>query len=449
MHLNAMSVLLPTLMIGLTFNEYTPGYLFSGDVWGYTLAYDGISLVYLIISGFLVALCITSICEFLAVDRKTKIIAQLLFLLLCILFNFFITRDLIFFYVWFEASLPFLFLIVILGGERNVRIRASFMLFLYTLTFSLFALVTIALINGLSGCSDLFTLISLDFSYKHQIFMYIGFLIGFSVKIPVNPFHVWLPHAHVEASTLGSVLLAGIILKMGGYALVRILLPLCPKLYDSYGSVGSIVAYFSVLNTSFIIITESDLKRLIAYFSIVHMNVSLIGLFSSERIAILGSLAMMISHSLISGGLFFAIGSLYERYQVRDLSYYGGLANANINFCIAFFILVLSNFAFPLTFGFWPEMLMLSGLSLSSFYDIVIVLTSSVFGLASNLIFFTRVFFSVFTGYIFKVADFSLPELYLFWQIIFYDFFFGIFPNAYLKFIEHPVNFLLTSLTII
>jgi len=448
MHLNSMTVAQTTFIIGFLFNEFTPGYIFSGNVLSYyNVAFDGISLVYLIVSSFLIGLCITSICEFMAIDNKVKVIIQLLFILETVLFNFFLTRDLFFFYVWFEATLPLLFLIVVLGGERNVRIRASFMLFLYTLTFSMFSLCTIVYINRLSGSTDLFELITIDFSYTQQIIMYIGFLIGFSVKVPTNPFHVWLPHAHVEASTVGSVLLAGIILKMGGYAILRILLPLCPNLYDDYGNFGTLLAYLSVINTSLIIITESHLKRLIAYFSIVHMNVALIANFAAEKIAVLGAIAMMISHSLVASGLFFCIGVLYERYQVRDMSYYGGLANASINFCIAFFILVLSNFSFPLTFSFWPEIIILTGLSIVSYLDTVVILISSIFGVASNLIFFTKVFFSLFSEYIVKVADLTIHELFLFCTIIFYDIYFGIRPNAYLIFVEHPVNFLLTALT--
>lgn len=448
-HMNSMTVAQTTFIIAFLFNEFTPGYIYSGDVFNYyNIAYDGISLVYLVVSAFLIGLCVTSICEFMAIDNKLKTIVQLLFLLETVLFNFFLTRDLFFFYVWFEATLPILFLIVLLGGERNVRIRASFMLFLYTLTFSMFTLCTIVYINRLTGSSDLFELINIDFSYTQQVIMYLGFLIGFAVKVPTNPFHVWLPHAHVEASTLGSVLLAGIILKMGGYAIMRILLPLCPNLYEDYGSLGTLLGYVSVINTSLIIITESDLKRLIAYFSIVHMNVALIANFAAEKLAVLGAIAMMISHSLVASGLFFCIGVLYERYQVRDMTYYGGLANASINFCIAFFILVLSNFSFPLTFGFWPEIIILTGLAIVSYLDIVIILLSAIFGLASNLIFFTKVFFSLFTEYIIKFADLTIYEMYLFCTLIFYDLYFGIFPDTYLIFAEHPVNFLLTALTI-
>jgi len=344
--------------------------------------------------------------------------------------------------------LPLLFLIILIGGERKVRLRASLMLFLYTLVFSLITLCTIVYLNRITGSTDLFELILCDLSFTQQAIVYIGFLVGFCVKIPSNPFHVWLPHAHVEASTVGSVLLAGIILKMGGYAILRILLPICPKMYDEYGYVGSLLGYMSVINTSLIIITESDLKRLIAYFSIVHMNIALIATFAGEKLAIYGAVAMMISHSLIASGLFFCIGLLYERYQIRDMKYYGGLVNTHIYFSIVFFIFVLSNFSFPLTFGFWPEMLVLTGLSIVSYLDVVVILISAIFSLASNLIFFTKVFFGVLTEYLVKYIDLTKNELFLFCNLIFYDLLFGLRPNVYLIFIENPVNFLLTALSI-
>jgi len=353
------------------------------------------------------------------------------------------------FYVWFEAALPILFLIIVIGGERKVRIRASLMLFLYTLIFSLITLCTILYINRITGTTDLLEIILCDLSFNEQMIIYIGFLIGFAVKIPSSPFHVWLPHAHVEASTIGSVLLAGIILKMGGYAILRILLPLCPKIYDEYGSYGSILGYMSVINTSLIIITESDLKRLIAYFSIIHMNIAIIAVFAGEQLAIFGAVAMMISHSLIASGLFFCIGLLYERYQIRDMTYYGGLVNTHIYFSITLFIFVLSNFSFPLTFGFWPEMLVLTGLSIVSYLDVIVILVSSIFSLASNLIFFTKVFFGITTTFINEYLDLTYNEIFLFSNLIFFDILFGLRPNVYLIFIENPVNFLLTALTII
>jgi len=266
-HMIAMIIAQTTFILCFLFNEYTPGYIYVNE--GYlTIAYDGISLTYLIVSATLTNFCIISLCEFMSIDKNLKKNISLLFLLEVVLFNFFLTRDLFTFYVWFEAALPILFLIIVIGGERKVRIRASLMLFLYTLIFSLITLCTILYINRITGTTDLLEIILCDLSFNEQMIIYIGFLIGFAVKIPSSPFHVWLPHAHVEASTIGSVLLAGIILKMGGYAILRILLPLCPKIYDEYGSYGSILGYMSVINTSLIIITESDLKRLIAYFSI-------------------------------------------------------------------------------------------------------------------------------------------------------------------------------------
>lgn len=450
LHISSMGVAQMTFILSLLLNEYTPGYIYAGgEKIKYLIAYDGISVIFLLVTAFLTCLCIISLCEFTVSDEKIKEMVQLLFLLEFVLFNFFLTRDIFFFYVFFEAALPILFLIIMLGGERNLRLRAAYMLFIYTLIFSLFTLGTIVYLNRLTGTTDLFELILCDFSPFQQMIIFTGLLIGISVKIPTNPFHVWLPHAHVEASTLGSVLLAGIILKMGGYAIGRILLPLCPIIYDQVANFARILGYMSVINTSLIIITEADLKRLIAYFSIVHMNVSLIAIFAVERLAILGSLGMMVSHSIVASGLFFCIGVLYERYQHRDMSYYGGLANAHINFCIIFFLFVLSNFSFPLTFSFWPEIILLTGLIVVSYLDIVVILASSIFSVASNLILFTRVFFCYFTEYIEKFADLTFYEIFLLGTLLFNDIWYGLNPNLYLVYLEQPVNFLLTACTIL
>jgi NADH-quinone oxidoreductase subunit M len=235
---------------------------------------------------------------------------------------------------------------------------------------------------------------------------------------------------------------------MGGYAIVRLLLPMCPNMYNDYGAFGSVLGYMSVINTSLIIVTEPDLKRLIAYFSIVHMNISIIGLFAGEKLAILGAIGMMVSHSLIASALFFCIGVLYERYQTRDTTYYGGLANASINFAIVFFLFILSNFSFPLTFGFWPEVLVLTGLALVSYLDVIVILISSIFSLASNLILYTRVFFSIPSRFITKYADLTRFEMFLLCPLMIFNIYYGVHPQAYLIFIDLPVNFLLTACSI-
>jgi len=363
-------------------------------------------------------------------------------------FSFLSVKDLLVMYVWFEATLPLLFLMIIISGERKVKLRASYMLFIYTLTFSMVSLSTVVFITLISGTTDLFELLLCDFSKFQQILILAGFLIAFAVKIPSSPFHTWLPSAHVEASTLGSILLAGIILKLGGYAIVRFVLPLCSYSYEMYVHYPMVFTYISILNTSLIILTEIDLKRIVAYFSIIHMNIALLALYGGDRPDIFGTLSGLISHSLTATSLFLSIGILYERYQIRDMSYYGGLFNAMPHFGICVFTFILSNFSFPLTFAFWPELLLLVGLSLGSLLDPTMILMSSISGVSSNLLIYTKVFFLGINLEQVWHEDLNYTELILLCVISYTNFFFGTFPNLYLRFFLQPINFLLTSLTL-
>jgi len=236
---------------------------------------------------------------------------------------------------------------------------------------------------------------------------------------------------------------------MGGYAIIRFLLPICSQSYNDYGQLCSTIGYLSITNTAFILLTEFDSKRLIAYFSILHMNISLIATFAVEKLVILGALGMMLSHSLISSGLFFCIGVLYERYQKRDISYYGGLIHTHSKLGELVFTLLLGNFAFPLTFSFWPEIVVLTGLGTYSFFEMCLILASSIFSMTSSLIFFTKIFFGISTYFILKYADVTSNEFYFLWSLSFYNFFYGIFPMSYFDMLQPPVNYLLTALSAI
>ena len=324
----------------------------------YTIGIDGISLLMLNLTNFLITICI--LCSW-KIKYRLKDFLILLFIIQFCLINVFIVLDLILFYIFFESVLIPMFLIIGVWGSRERKIHAAYQFFVYTLLGSLLMLLSIVLIHFSKGTTDIYLLKDLDLSIYRERIIWLAFFFSFAVKIPMFPFHIWLPEAHVEAPTAGSVLLAGILLKLGGYGFLRFSLPLLGESNFYFGPLIYILSILGVIYCSLTTIRQIDMKKIIAYSSVAHMNYVTVGIFSNTIQGLEGCIYLMISHGLVSSGLFLCVGMLYDRYKTRLISYYGGIVTIMPIFSIFFLFLILSNISFPGTSSFIGEILILLG----------------------------------------------------------------------------------------
>jgi proton-translocating NADH-quinone oxidoreductase chain M len=323
------------------------------------LGLDGISLFFIILTTFLIPICL--LISYESITKNIKEFCILFFIIEFCLIISFSTLDLIIFYIFFESVLIPMFLIIGIWGSRERKIKASYMFFMYTLAGSLFMFIAILHIFLTIGTTDYQLLYYCNFNFTYEKLYWLAFFLSFAVKVPMLPFHLWLPEAHVEAPTSGSVLLAGILLKLGSYGMIRFLIPLFPKASIYFAPYVLILCLISITYASLTAIRQMDLKKIIAYASVAHMNFIVMGLFSFTIQGIEGGIIQMISHGLVSSGLFFSIGCLYDRYHSRFIHYYGGLAHTMPLFCIILFIYILANMAIPGSSSFVGEILILTG----------------------------------------------------------------------------------------
>jgi len=324
---------------------------------------DAISLPFILLTNFLTIIAILSGCNSIKDNLKYYMIAFLV--LQTLILGAFSAVDIILFYVFFESVLiPMFFIIGIWGGDN--RIYAAYKFFLYTLFGSIFLLISILYIYHISGVSDIPSLVKIIHNYgtPFQILIWLGFFISFAIKIPMWPLHTWLPDAHVEAPTGGSIILAGILLKMGGYGFIRLSLPMLPQASQYFLYFIAVISVIAIIYASFVAFAQTNMKKLIAYSSIAHMGYVTIAIFSGNIYGIQGAIFQMISHGLISAGLFFCVGILSDRGMTKEISGYGGVASVMPNFAILFAILTFASIALPGTSGFVGEFL-----SLLSIYE--------------------------------------------------------------------------------
>ena len=311
---------------------------------------DGISLFFVILTTLLVPLCLLASWNSVKIYVKEYMIAflvmeSLLVIVFCIL-------DLLLFYVFFESVLIPMFLIVGVWGSRERKIRAAYMLFLYTLIGSVLMLLAILLMYSIAGTTDYQVLLTTPFNESLQKLLWIAFFASFAVKVPMVPVHIWLPEAHVEAPTAGSVILAGVLLKLGSYGLIRFSLPLFPSATVFFTPLVYTMAAIAVVYTSLTAIRQTDIKRIIAYASVAHMNVILIGMFAMNAQGLEGAMIQQLAHGFVASALFLCVGVLYDRHHTRLVKYYGGMAHTMPVFVTVFLFFTMGNIAMPLTAGF-------------------------------------------------------------------------------------------------
>ncbi len=392
---------------------------------------DGFSLLFILLTVFIFTLCI-----FASFNMKffQASFFLTLFILEFILILVFSILDLFIFYVCFEASLIPMFFIVGFWGSRSRKIKAVFYLFLYTMATALLTLISIFYIILQVGSTFYPDLLNYIFSENEQLFLWICLFLTFATKIPIIPFHIWLPEAHVEAPTIGSVILASILLKLGGFGFIRFLLPLFPFATNFYLPFIYTLGICSVIYASFTTIRQIDLKRIIAYSSIAHMNMVVLGIFANNWQGLEGALYLMIGHGIVSSALFFLVGVVYDRYHTRLLRYYGGLIQVMPIFGIFFFLFTLGNIGFPGTSNFIGETLILVGI----FEKNILIALFAGFGIILSAVYslwlYNRVFFGTLKlNYGFYFIDVIWNELLIFIPLTYFMFAFGINSNFILN----------------
>ena len=400
----------------------------------YTVGIDGVSLFFLILSTFLINICILISWESPKFFIKEYFLC-FLFLEFCLI-QVFCVLDIFLFYIFFESVLIPMFLIIVIWGSRERKIRAAFQFFLYTLIGSLFMLTSIVYIYSIKGTTDLLTLWFTDFPVVLQLILWLLFFFGFAVKIPMIPFHIWLPEAHAEAPTSGSVILAGILLKLGGYGFLRFSLPLFPHACVYFSPLVFLLSLIAIIYGALTTLRQIDLKKIIAYSSISHMGFVTLGIFSLNPNGIEGSIVLMLSHGLISSAMFFCIGILYDRYATRILKYYSGLVQVMPLFVIFFMFFSFSNISFPGTSSFIGELLVLISISKLNLSLLIIGLFGTILSASYAIWLLNRISFGTLkTYYSVRFQDVSRREFFILSSLTFTVLWLGIYPYCFTNFI--------------
>jgi NADH-quinone oxidoreductase subunit M len=364
--------------------------LFAG--FQYALGIDGIALMLIVLSVFLMPICILASWE--SIDKRVGEYMAAFLLMETLMIGVFAAQDLFLFYIMFEAGLIPMYLIIGVWGGAN-RIYASYKFFLYTLLGSVLMLIAMLWMVNEAGTTSIPALMRYDFSPQAQTWLWLAFFASFAVKMPMWPVHTWLPDAHVQAPTAGSVILAGVLLKMGGYGFIRFSLPMFPEASAQFMWLIFGLSMTAVVITSLIALVQHDMKKLIAYSSVAHMAIVTAGLFAFNVQGLEGAMVMMLSHGLVSGALFLCVGVIYDRLHTREIDRYGGLSINMPKYALFFLLFTMASIGLPGTSGFVAEFLSLAGVYQISSFATLILTTGIILGAAYMLYLYWRVAFGV------------------------------------------------------
>ena len=429
-----------SLVVLFNFNQVDPNFQFVekyywlGDTISYHVGVDGISILFVVLTTFLVPICILASYNNIKFSMKEYLIAFLA--LETFMIGVFISMDLILFYLFFEGGLIPMFLIIgIWGGER--RIYSTFKFFLYTLAGSVFMLLAVIFMYWEVGTSSIPILLQHEFSYDVQIILWLAFFASFVVKIPMWPFHTWLPDAHVEAPTAGSVILAGVLLKLAGYGFIRFSITMFPDASHYFAPMIYALSIIAIIFTSLIALVQEDMKKLIAYSSVAHMGFVTLGIFTFTIQGIEGAIIQMISHGIVSAALFLCVGVVYDRIHTREIERYGGLVNRMPLYSFSFMIFILASLGLPGTSGFVGEFLVLLSIFSVNTYFAVFATTGVVLAATYSLWLYRKIIF----GQLIKddlkdILDLSFREIIIFIPLILLTILIGIYPIPVLEIIE-------------
>ena len=409
----------------------------------YKVGIDGISILFIVLTTLITPLCIISVNQSINTKLKEFLIAILVMESLMI--GVFCSLDLVIFYLFFEGGLIPMFLIIgIWGGTR--RVYSAFKFFLFTLLGSVLMLVAIISIYWITGTTDIVELNNLGVDVKYQNLLWLAFFSSFAVKTPMWPFHTWLPDAHVEAPTAGSVLLAAILLKMAGYGFIRFSIGLFPIASENFVPLIYTLSLIAIVYTSLVALMQDDMKKLIAYSSVAHMGFVTLGIFTMTQQGLEGSIVQMISHGLVSAALFLCVGVVYDRMHSRLIITYGGLVSPMPKYAILFMVFTLAAVGLPGTSGFVGEFLILMGAFQKSFLVAAIASLGVILGAAYMLWLYKRVIFGeLINKDLLKMLDLNKSEIFILISLAIPVLFFGFYPEPLLNTIELSINNLIDS----
>jgi NADH-quinone oxidoreductase subunit M len=421
-----------SILLMANFDPAQPGFQFVEHLnWfsgaSYRMGVDGISVWFVPLTALLMVLAIAASWNVIQ-DRVAEYMIAFL-VLETLMIGVFCALDLVVFYIFFEGALIPMFLIIGIWGGKN-RLYAAYKFFLYTLAGSVLMLAAILTMIGVAKTSSIPDLMAYHFSGPMQIWLFLAFFASFAVKMPMWPVHTWLPDAHVEAPTAGSVILAGILLKMGGYGFLRFSLPMFPSASTYFTPLIFALSVIAIIYTSLVAFRQTDIKKLIAYSSVAHMGFVTMGIFSGNAYGIQGAIFQMISHGLISGALFLCVGVIYDRMHTREIAFYGGLVNRMPWYAAVFMLFTMGNVGLPGTSGFVGEMLTMTGVYGVSTVTVLFAATGVILSAVYALSLYRRVVFGELVNpKLSTIADLELREVVIFVPLIVGALALGVYPR--------------------
>jgi NADH-quinone oxidoreductase subunit M len=397
----------------------------------YRMGVDGISFPFFLLTTFLMPICILASWD--SIQNRVKEYMVTFLVLETLMVGVFCARDLVLFYLFFEGGLIPMFLIIGIWGHTR-RVYASFKFFLYTLAGSLLMLLAIMAMYGVAGTTDIAVLLHTHFPSSMQKWLWLAFFASLAVKTPMWPVHTWLPDAHVEAPTAGSVILAGVLLKFGGYGFIRFSLPMFPEASAFFAPLVFALSIIAIIYTSLVALAQEDMKKLIAYTSVAHMGFVTMGLFSVTPQGVQGAVFQMVSHGLVSAALFLCAGVLYDRLHTYNIAAYGGLVFRMPVYAVAFMIFTLANLGLPGTSGFIGEFLTLLGTFRINNWVALLATTGVIWSAAYALYLYRRIIFDALNKpSLATIRDFSWREAAVFAPLVALTIYFGFYPAPVLK----------------
>lgn len=411
----------------------------------YHLGVDGISMLFVILSTFLMPFCVLA--SWNSIEKRLKEYMIAFLVLEVFMVGVFVSLDIVLFYVFFEAGLIPMFIIIGVWGGKD-RVYASYKFFLYTLLGSVLMLLAIMAMYWQAGTTSIPELLAYGFPEQMQTWLWLAFFASFAVKMPMWPVHTWLPDAHVQAPTAGSVILAGILLKLGGYGFLRFSLPMFPLASDYFAPFVFTLSVVAIIYTSLVALVQEDIKKLIAYSSVAHMGYVTMGIFAANEQGVQGALFQMLSHGIVSGALFLCVGVVYDRLHTREISAYGGLVNNMPKYAVAFMIFTMANVGLPGTSGFVGEITTLLGAFRANTWVAFFATSGVVLSAAYALWLYRRVIFGPLEKESLKaLLDLSGREKAILYPLVALTIFFGVYPMPVFDVTAASVDALLNNYT--